>query len=309
MAAQVVKQLPKGTQWLYELKFDGYRALLLKDGKRVEIRSRNDKNLSRMYPAVAAAGLQLKPDQVTLDGEIVAIDGRGRPSFQALQHRSSHPAHQIVFYAFDVLNLDGRDLTRQPLTGRRAKLPAILEDSPIRLSQELSGTAADVVQAVTKMGLEGVIAKRRDSLYEPGERSADWQKLKLERQQELVVGGYRPDGSNGIDALLVGYYEGKKLLFAGKVRNGLIPHTRRELLAKLKPLHVDACPFANLPNEASPRWGGGVTEDQMHEMQWTRPQLVVQVRFVEWTAENRLRLPKFLGVRVDKAAKDVVREG
>ena len=308
MAAQVVKQLPEGAEWLYELKFDGYRALLLKDGKRVELRSRNDKNLTRMYPDVAAAGLRLKADRVMLDGEIVAIDAQGRPSFQALQHRGSHRVHQIVFYAFDVLHLNGRDLLQEPLTRRKAQLPALLEGSVIRLSQELSGTAAVVVQAVKDVGLEGVVAKRRDSLYVPGERSGDWQKLKLERQQEFVVGGYRPDGSLGIDALLVGYYEGKKLLFASKLRNGLIPHTRREVLAKLKPLHIEKCPFANLPSEGDSRWGGGVTAEQMHELQWVKPEVVVQVRFVEWTAEGRLRLPKFLGVRMDKKASHVTRE-
>jgi bifunctional non-homologous end joining protein LigD len=308
MAAQVVNQLPEGAEWLYELKFDGYRALLVKDGKRVEIRSRNDKNMTRLYPAVAAAGLQLKAEQVTLDGEIVAVDEHGRPSFQALQHRGSRAGHQVVFYAFDVLHLDGCDLLQEPLNRRRARLPALVEGSGLLLSQELAGTAADVVKAVKDVGLEGVVAKRRDSLYGPGERSGDWQKLKLERQQEFVVGGYRPDGSLGIDALLVGYYEGKKLLFAGKVRNGMVPHTRRELLAKLKPLHVKECPFANLPSEGDTRWGGGVSAEQMHEMQWTKPELVVQVKFVEWTAEGRLRLPKFLGVRMDKAASDVMRK-
>jgi bifunctional non-homologous end joining protein LigD len=308
MAAQVVKKLPEGAEWLYELKFDGYRALLLKDGKRVEIRSRNDKNMTRLYPAVAAAGLRLKSAQVTLDGEIVAIDEHGRPSFQALQHRGSHPKHEIVFYAFDVLHLDGRELLQEPLTRRKSRLPALLEGSTIRLSQELAGTAVDVVRAVKDVGLEGVVAKRRHSSYVPGERSGDWQKLKLERQQEFVVGGYRPDGSLGIDALLVGCYEARKLLFAGKVRNGLIPHTRREVLAKLKPLQTEECPFANLPSEGESRWGGGVTAEQMHEMQWVKPEVVVQVRFVEWTAESRLRLPKFLGLRTDKAARDVVRE-
>src|SRR6185436_7324015 len=229
-------------------------------------------------------------------------------SFQALQHRGSHRVHQIVFYAFDVLHLNGRDLLQEPLTRRKAQLPALLEGSVIRLSHELSGTAAVVVQAVKDVGLEGVVAKRRDSLYVPGERSGDWQKLKLERQQEFVVGGYRPYGSLGIDALLVGYYEGKQLLFASKLRNGLIPHTRREVLAKLKPLHIEKCPFANLPSEGDSRWGGGVTAEQMHEMQWVKPEVVVQVRFVEWTAEGRLRLPKFLGVRMDKKASHVTRE-
>jgi len=123
-----------------------------------------------------------------------------------------------------------------------------------------------------------------------------------------VVGGYRPDGANGVDALLVGYYEGKELRFAGKVRAGMVPHTRRELASKLKPLRITGCPFSNLPDSDTGRWGGGVTADQMAEMTWVRPQVVVQIRFVEWTAEGRLRHASFLGLRGDKAAKNVVRE-
>jgi bifunctional non-homologous end joining protein LigD len=157
--------------------------LLLKGGSQIEIRSRNNKDLTHQYPAIAAAGGRLAADQVALDGEIVALGPDGRPSFQALQHRS-HPGYPTVFYAFDVLHLDGRDLTREPFAMRRARLPTIVPpDSLVRLSRELPGTAADVVQAVRSAGLEGVIAKRKGSLYEPGARSHDWVKLKLERQQ------------------------------------------------------------------------------------------------------------------------------
>ena len=309
MAAQPVKQLPEGPEWLYELKLDGYRALLIKDGARVELRSRNDRNLTRIYPAIAAAGLRLKAERLVLDGEIVALGPDGRPSFRALQQRGENPTHQIVFYVFDVLHVDGRDVTCEPLTQRRARLPAIIDqDATLRLSQELPGRAADVVNAVRAMGLEGIIAKRKDSIYQPGERSADWVKLKLDQQQEFVVGGYRPDGSSGVDALLVGYYESKELRFAGKVRAGMVPHTRRELVRKLKGLQVTECPFVNLPDAKSSRWGGGVTADEMREMVWTRPKVVVQIRFVEWTAEVRLRHAAFLGMRPDKSAKDVLRE-
>lgn len=309
MAAQSVKKLPEGAEWLYELKLDGYRALVIKHGQHIEIRSRNDRNLTATYPPIAAAGLRLKADQVVLDGEVVALDACGRPSFQALQHRGSHPGHQTVFYAFDVVHLDGLNLTGEPLTSRRAKLPAIMEsDSVLRLSLELPGSAAEVIKAVRAAGLEGVIAKRRGSAYQPGERSNDWVKLKLERQQEFVIGGYRPDGSIGLDALLVGYYAGKELCFAGKVRAGLVPHVRREVLSKLKPLHIDRCPFANLPDTGTGRWGGGVTADQMGEMLWTEPLLVAQVRFVEWTAEGRLRHAAFLGLRTDKDPKAVTRD-
>jgi bifunctional non-homologous end joining protein LigD len=188
-------------------------------------------------------------------------------------------------------------------------LPALVNtDAELRLSQDLPGSAADIVKALRAAGIEGVIAKRRDSTYQPGERSNDWVKLKLERQQEFVIGGYRPDGPNGLDALLVGYYKGKELRFAGKVRAGLIPHVRREVLGKLKPLRVQECPFANLPDTDVGRWGAGITADQMREMHWTKPQLVAQIRFVEWTAENRLRHAAFLGLRLDKSAREVRRE-
>jgi bifunctional non-homologous end joining protein LigD len=307
MAAQVVKSLPEGNDWIYELKFDGYRALIIKDEQRVELRSRKNKDLTGMYRGIAAAGLRLKADQAVVDGEIVALDAQGSPSFQALQHRGSHPAHQIVFYAFDVLHLDGTDLTGQPLLKRRALLPRVLDGSGLLASEELPGTAAAIVEAVLGLGLEGVIAKRKDSLYEPGERSDAWQKLKLENQREFVIGGYRP-GSNGVDALLVGYYDETGLRFAGKVRAGFVPHLRREVFKALKPHHIDDCPFVDLPNPKASRWGGGVTADEMREMQWVKPELVAQIRFVEWTAEGRLRHAAFLGLRSDKSAREVRRE-
>jgi len=309
MAALAVKKLPEGDEWLYELKWDGYRAVLIKDGEEVQIRSRNDKDLTAMYPGIATAGRRQKIKQIVLDGELVALGEDGRPSFQALQHRSSHQKHQIVFYAFDVLYAGGQDLTGQPLEVRRARLPALVStDAVLRLSQDLPGSAADIVKALRAAGVEGVIAKRRDSTYQPGERSNDWVKLKLERQQEFVIGGYRPDGATGLDALLVGYYQGKELRFAGKVRAGLVPHVRREVLGKLKPLQVRDCPFANLPDTDVGRWGGGITTDQMREMHWTKPQLVAQIRFVEWTGENRLRHAAFLGLRPDKSPRDVRQE-
>jgi bifunctional non-homologous end joining protein LigD len=305
MTAKVVHALPEGRAWLYEVKLDGYRALLLKDGERVQIRSRNAKTL--FYPAVEAEAQKLKVGSVVLDGEIVAIDEKGFPSFQALQHRSAHAKHAIVYYAFDVLHVDGQDLTRLPLEERRRHLPDIVRGSEILISQELPGTATQVIAAVQRLGLEGVIAKRRDSSYEPGQASGAWVKLKLEKQQEFVIGGYRP-GTHGVDALLVGYYEGRPLKFASKVRAGFTPHLRRDVSALLKPLHAAKCPFADLPSSRTSHWGAGVTAEEMTEMQWVKPRLVAQVRFVEWTAEGRLRHAAFLGLRTDKAAHTVKRE-
>ncbi|HJY08234.1 MAG TPA: RNA ligase family protein, partial [Bryobacteraceae bacterium] len=189
-----VDVLPEGPEWTYELKLDGYRAVIIKDGASIQIRSRNDKDLMQMYPSVAAAGRRLQPEQVVIDGEVVAVDERGRPSFQALQHRGSHPKHTIVFYAFDLLHLNGEDTTALPLKARRAKLVQVIEKSGLLLSLELPGSVADIVSTVHGMQLEGVVAKRKDSLYEAGERSRNWQKLKLERQQEFVIGGYRLAG-------------------------------------------------------------------------------------------------------------------
>ena len=307
MALQLVKQLPDGPNFIREAKLDGYRALILKDGAKVEIRSRNDRDLTGSYPEIAESGSKLLASKAIVDGEIVALDPQGRPSFQALQHRGRIPGHHVVFYAFDLLHLNGHDLIEEPIEIRRAKLGQIVNGSGLLLSHDLPGQLDDIIRTARRLGLEGVVAKRRQSIYEPGERSGAWQKLKLEQQQEYVVGGYRP-GFNAVDALLVGYYEGRQLHFAGKVKAGFVAHVRRSLLRKLKPIHQDTCPFIDLPNSKSDRWGGGVTAEEMHEMQWVKPQMVVQIRFVEWTAEQRLRHAVFIGERTDKSAKDVRRE-
>ena len=307
MAAQVVQALPEGDEWLYELKFDGYRALIIKDRDVVQIRSRKDNDLTGTYPGISAAARALHAATVVIDGEIVAVDGRGQPSFQALQHRSGHPGYVPVFYAFDLMHLDGEDLTPLPLEQRRARLPAVVEDSGIFLSESLAGSVAQITEAVTALGLEGVIAKRKNSRYNAGLRSGAWLKLKLDRQQEFVVGGYRP-GPHGVDALLVGYHEAGTLRFAGKVRAGFTPHVRREVGAQLQRHHAARCPFVDLPSSKASRWGGGVTADQMREMQWLKPVVVAQIRFVEWTSDGHLRHAAFLGLRTDKRASEVRRE-
>lgn len=307
MAAQLVDRLPEGDEWMYELKFDGYRALLLKQGGGITIRSRNDKDMTPMYPSIVSAASRLTPTMAVLDGEVVAIDDEGRPSFQALQHRSSYAGYTVSFYAFDLLQLDGRDLTGLPLTRRRELLETVVAGSGILLSEELRGELADVVQAVRGLGLEGIVAKRKDSRYVPGLRSEAWLKLKLDRQQEFVIGGYRP-GPHGIDALLVGFYEGRRLRFAGKVRAGFTPHLRREVYSRLRSIPAMRCPFADLPSSRTSRWGGGVTPGQMAEMQWVKPSVVAQIRFVEWTAEQHLRHAAFVALRDDKPAAGVRRE-
>jgi len=307
MTAKVVQALPEGDEWSYEVKFDGYRALLIKDGDRIQIRSRNNNDLTRTYPSVTTAAMRLRAESAVLDGEIVAVDPEGHPSFRALQHRGAHPGFTVVFYAFDLMHINGEDLTREPLLMRQHRLKQVVERSGILLSWSLPGTAAQVIEAVRQLGLEGIIAKRKDSRYQPAVRTQAWVKLKLDRQQEFVIGGYRP-GAHGVDALLVGYYGRKVLRFAGKVRAGFTPHLRREVFGKLKSLHSSRCPFVDLPNTTTSHWGGGVTAEEMGEMQWVKPTLVAQVRFVEWTADDHLRHSAFLGLREDKAARSVSRE-
>jgi bifunctional non-homologous end joining protein LigD len=307
MAARTVQALPDDDRWQFEVKWDGYRALILKSGSSVRVRSRNDKEMAATYPEVAAAGARLRAASAVVDGEIVAVDETGRPSFQALQHRAAHPAHAIAFYAFDLLHRDGKDLTRIPLVQRQAALAEIVRGSGVLLSAPLPGTASQVIDAVRGLGLEGVIAKRKDSKYDTGIRTGAWVKLKLDRQQEFVIGGYRP-GPHGIDALLVGFYDGRSLRFAGKVRAGFTPHVRRQVFSALQPLLTSACPFADLPDSRTSHWGGGVTAEQMDEMQWVKPRLVAQIRFVEWTADDHLRHAAFLGLREDKAPRAVTRE-
>ena len=307
MVARSSDMLPTGDEWLYELKLDGYRALVWKHGSDIRLKSRNNKDLTRAYPEVRSAAARVTAQSVLIDGEIVAVDGAGVPSFQALQHRSSHQGHRVVYFAFDLLHVDGETLLERPLDERRARLPAVVRDSGLLLSETLDGSAADVMSAVRGLGLEGIVAKRRTSRYESGLRTGAWCKVKLDRQQEFVVGGYRP-GPMGVDALVVGYHDVGGLRFAAKVRAGFTPHLRRDVHATLQPLHSGTCPFVDLPSLQATYWGGGITAEQMVEFQWLRPRVVSQVRFVEWTAEGHLRHAAFLGLRDDKRARDVRRE-
>ena len=304
MMATPAPALPSGEGWSYEVKWDGYRTLALKDGPRVRLFSRNLKDVTGAYPSVVRTLGELKAPNALVDGELVAIDDEGRPSFQALHHQS---AHTVVYYAFDLLQIAGRDLTREPLDLRRQLLAAAAQGTSILVSEPLPGTPAQIEKAVRELGLEGVVAKRRSSRYEAGRRSDAWLKVRFSRRQEFVVGGYKPANA-GFDSVLVGYYDRGRLHYAGKVRAGFTPHARAELMRRLAPIERRSCPFVNLPSTRSSHWGEGVTADDMAALKWVKPAVVVEVAFTEWTRDGNLRHAAYVGPREDKPARDVRRE-
>lgn len=309
MQALLTSRLPKGGSWLYELKFDGYRAIAVKRGEKVELRSRNDRVLN--YPQVKEALERLPVDSAVLDGEIVALDSAGKQSFQALQGRSL-PAHRIQYYLFDLLNFDGVDVRSLALEKRKEWLQGLAQSlgDPIHLSGALAVSDPDELLAILQQeGMEGIVAKKRDSRYECGERSGSWLKFRIGCEQEFVVGGFRHgQHAEDFDALLVGVYQGRKLRYAGKVKDGFTPRERQIVLRAARPLARKKPPFSELPIGQGGRWGEGLTEEDLKRITWLAPKLVIQVQFVEWTSNGMLRHPKFKGVRQDKKPSDVVRE-
>jgi DNA ligase D-like protein (predicted ligase) len=306
MYARLVQSLPRGQEWFYEVKFDGYRCLAGRDTKGVTLWSRRENLFTKQFPHIAQACERLPPNTL-VDGEIVALDESGRVSFNLLQHNRSK-AQALVFYVFDVLIYRGRSVLQVPLYFRREVLRRIFEDikaAPIGLSENIEAAPTDLIRVAKEFGFEGIVAKRKDSLYESGKRTRTWVKYKVNRGQEFVIGGYTP--GNPFDALIVGYYEGERLLYAAKVRNGFVPLVRREVASRLKGLEIDTCPFANLPEGKRTQWA--LTKEEMKNCVWLKPELVAQIEFAEWTQDGHLRHSKFVGLREDKEARDVVREG
>ena len=302
------EELPDGPRWTYELKLDGYRAIAYKRDGVVRLRSRNNKDFDARYPDVLK-GLAKLPDDTVVDGEVVAFDEEGRPSFNALQNYGASAA-PVVYYVFDVMVLAGRNVMREPLEKRRQLLearilPKVAE--PVRYAAPLDADLPVLVTSVREQGFEGLVAKRRDSVYEPGLRSGAWMKMRVNRGQEFVIGGYTR-GTKTFDALVFGYYEGSRLIYVARTRSGFTPVTRQQLFRRFKGLEIAECPFVNLPEEKSGRWGQGLTKAKMAECQWLKPVLVGQFEFLEWTGENHLRHSRFIGLREDRKARDVVRE-
>ena len=295
-------------RWEYQLKLDGYRAIAFKTGGNTHLRSRNDNDFSIRYPGVVK-GLANLPDETVLDGEVIALDDDGRPSFSILQNYGSSKA-PVLYFVFDVMVLAGRDVMKEPLEARRELLekkilPKLSE--PVRYAAPLDASLPDLIESVKAQGLEGLVAKRIGSRYEAGLRSGAWQKMRVNRAQEFVIGGYTI-GTRTFDALVFGYYQGDGLIYAARTRNGFTPVVRERLFKKFRSLEVKDCPFVNLPEAKSGRWGAGLTAAKMKDCRWLKPILVAQIEFLEWTGENHLRHTKFIALREDKPAREVRRE-
>jgi bifunctional non-homologous end joining protein LigD len=312
MQAMLVDSIRPG-DWIYEIKFDGYRALALRGGNETRILSRNQKDLGKKFTevrdSIAALGIQ----DAIIDGEIVALDDKGRPSFQLLQGFDMGLARPpIVFYAFDLLRLNGKDLRNLPIEERKVKLESLLKKPPgvIRYSVSFTKKIEELLSRAQELGLEGLIGKRSGSRYEPGKRTGAWVKIKLCQEQEFVIGGYtEPEGSRKyFGALLVGFYEGKSFKFAGRVGTGFSEKLLRSLFDGLQKIRVESCPFSNLPAPGRNRWDQGLTAAEMKRCRWVEPAMVCQVKFTEWTRDDRLRQPVFLGIREAESPTEVVRE-
>jgi bifunctional non-homologous end joining protein LigD len=295
MLATPCARPPRGPEWAYEMKWDGYRAIAeVRDGV-VRLVSRRGNDLTASYPELAPLGAAVPVDDVVLDGELVVLDDEGRPSFHALQRHE----HAATLMLFDVLRIDGRDVVALPWRERRALLERLALAGPTWQTPAIvEGDADAAVATASALGMEGVVAKRVDAPYAPGKRTTAWQKYKLSARQELVVGGWLPgEGrlSGTVGSLLVGYHDGPggPLRYAGRVGSGLDDSAREALRSRLATRATS--PFSDAPR-------------RLPDPVWVEPDVVAEVRFTEWTADGVLRQPVFVGLRADKDPTDVVRE-
>jgi bifunctional non-homologous end joining protein LigD len=296
------ERIPRGEGWLFEVKWDGYRAIATIAVGQATLTSRNGNDLTGRFPTVVRElGRALKTPRCVVDGEVCALDELGRASFSAMQQ--GRPETPIVYYAFDLLEADGEPLVRLPLTERRARLEELLDrrNRVVRLSEAFDDGEA-LYEAAVAQGLEGVVAKRADSRYQEGRRSRDWLKFKTHGSQEFVIGGYtRGRGRRGgrFGSLLLGVPDGDELVYVGNVGTGFGDAEIDRLLGLLRPLGRPDPPFAEVPK--LPR----VRKD---EILWVEPELVAEVEFAEWTHDRRLRAPSYQGLREDKRAEEVAME-
>ena len=302
MLATLASEVPSGSGWLHEVKWDGYRAIATVVGGDTTLTSRNGNDLTARFPQVAKEiAKALRTPDCVLDGEVCALDEHGRATFSAMQQ--GKPGTAYIFAAFDVLEIEGEPLLDEPLTERRRRLQQLLDrrNKNVQLSETFDD-GATLFRAAETQGFEGIVAKRADSRYQPGRRTRDWLKVKTHGRQEFVVGGYtrgqgRRSGSFG--SLLLGVYDDDRLRYVGSVGTGFTEAEIARVLARLRPLETDTPAFDPVPKPPRVR---------KSDIVWVDPKLIAEVEFVEWTHDQRLRAPSYQGLRDDKEAGDVHRE-
>ena len=292
--------------WLFEVKWDGFRVEVIVDGGSTQLRTRGEKDAAQWYfgPFLDPPSWIAAKDAI-VDGEVIALDDRGEPDFALLQARIKGRATAaeptpFVYEVFDLLHLDGRSLLDEPLEERRRLLSSVLRPDPrVRLSEHVEGGGLAFFEAARVRGLEGIMAKDRRSLYVPGKRSDRWQKVKIRPEQELVVGGWAKGTGRAVDlgALLVGVYEGGGLRYAGKIGAGFTDGSRADLLAAVAKLAADSPPFAEPVPRAAAR-----------NANWLRPELVIRAEFAGWTGDGLVRQASYKGIEPEKDPRKVVRE-
>jgi bifunctional non-homologous end joining protein LigD len=303
MLATLVAAPFDGPDWLFEVKWDGFRVEAVADGGTVRIWTRGQQDAAGYFGDFLAPPDWIAAETAVVDGEVIALDDRGEPDFALLQERIKHRTSAspgFVYEVFDLLHLDGRSLLDEPLEERRRLLAGALRPDPrVRLSEHVEGGGLAFFEAARVRGLEGIMAKDRHSIYLPGGRTMAWQKIKIRPEQELVVGGFTPGTgkAEGLGALLVGVYEDGRLRYSGKIGAGLIGGRRAELLDALTPLAADASPFDEPPPKPVARVAS-----------WVRPELVIRAEFAGWTGDGKVRQAAYKGLDLGKDPRAVRRE-
>ncbi len=302
--ATLVEEAPNGREWLHEIKWDGYRLLAFLRNGKTDLKTRNSKDYTKNFPRIAEAISTLSAKSAIIDGEAIVEDESGHSSFSALQAALSRDqrgvARQAIYYAFDLLYLDGLDLRALPLAERKAHLADLLAgaEGPLRLSEHLDGDGAAMIRHACRLGMEGIISKRRDRPYRSG-RGTDWLKIKCSERQEFVIAGFTPSTAlkNAVGSLILAYYEEDRLIHAGRTGTGFTADIARELYKRLNPLRSKNPPFSEK-----------LSALQRRSAVWVRPELVAEVEFRGWTADDIVRHAAFKGLRDDKTPKEVRRE-
>lgn len=300
--ATLVEKPPVGEAWLHELKFDGYRMLCFLSRGKARFLSRNGKDWTEKFPNVSAALKSFPAATAILDGEIVIQDKGGRSSFQALQQSMKTRSSSFVFQIFDLIYLDGFNITRTPLRERKAVLEELLATAkpkgPLRYSDHVEGNGLQFFKQACEYGLEGIVSKLADSPYE-STRNKNWLKSKCIKRQEFVIAGYTPSKKAfpGFGSLVLGVYYKRTLVYSGRVGTGFSIKQRLEIQKKLDQISQASMPFATKPKDPG-----------LRDAHWAKPQLVAEVEFTEWTADGSIRHPSFKGLREDKKPTEIVRE-